>query len=322
MLKRLIALFLICGGIALLTFGADSPGKSSPGVIPLADPPGIHNLFRLATNLYSGSVPDGEQGFAALAELGVKSIITVDGAKPDLESARKFGMRYVHLPHGYDGIGSNVQVQLAKAAEVLPGPIYVHCHHGKHRGPAAAAIICMAREGWSPRQAEAWLASAGTATNYSGLYEVVRHFQKPTVEQLKAASVDLPETSPVPGLVDAMIEIDARWEALKAARAASYQAPPNHPDLRPANEVVILWEHYREAQRLPDSAQRGADFLDRLTTAERQAIAAEQLLRQFDSSKSPDVRAQLDKAFDAMAKTCASCHKAYRDPAGIKSKSK
>jgi len=132
-------------------------------------------------------------------------------------------MRYVHLPHGYDGISTNLQLQLARAAETLPGPIYVHCHHGKHRGPAAAAIICMANNGWSSDQAETWLVAAGTATNYAGLYQVVRQFQKPTAAQLRSISSDFPETAKVSGLVDAMVDIDNRWDYLKAIRAAAYQ---------------------------------------------------------------------------------------------------
>jgi len=308
--------------LALFVFSvgaAEQLKKSSPGVNPLVDPPGIHNLFAVGTNLFSGSSPEGDEGFAALAKLGVKSIITVDGAKPDLERAKKYGMRYVHLPHGYDGISTNLQLQLAKAGEALPGPIYVHCHHGKHRGPAALAVICMSRDGWSPAQAEAWLTAAGTSTNYAGLFDVVRGFQKPSAERLKALPSEFPETAAVSGLTEAMVGIDERWEQLKAVRVAGYQTPKNRPDISPANEAVILWEHYREAQRLPDSARLGAEFVGRLKTAEAEVKEAERLLRLFAAEAKPDLRAQLDKSFDAIAKSCSSCHKVHRDAAGIKS---
>ena len=59
----------------------------------------------------------------------------------------------------------------------MPGPLFVHCHHGLHRGPTAAALICEGLRGWSPEQAEKWMTVAGTATNYSGLYRTVREFQ-------------------------------------------------------------------------------------------------------------------------------------------------
>jgi protein tyrosine phosphatase (PTP) superfamily phosphohydrolase (DUF442 family) len=283
-----------------------------PGVKPL-EAPGIHNLFALGTNVFSGSTPARAEGFAALAKLGVKTIISVDGAKPEVELARQHGLRYVHLPHGYDGISTNLQLQLAKAAQALPGPIYVHCHHGKHRGPAAAAVICLADQGWSTAQAEAFLTAAGTATNYAGLYDVVRAFQKPTAEQLEALSADFPETAKVSGLVDAMVQIDERWEHLKAVRAAGYRAPPDHPDIQPANETVILWEHYRESRRLPETIEHGTDLIKRFEQAELEAKEVEHLLRLFAVEAKPEIRTQLDRAFDAVAKSCSTCHKAHRD---------
>src|SRR6185436_18479563 len=73
-----------------------------PPTIKAIEAEGLHNLFALGTNVFSGSAPEGESAFTALAKLGVKTIITVDGAKPEVEMARKHGFRYVHLPHGYD----------------------------------------------------------------------------------------------------------------------------------------------------------------------------------------------------------------------------
>lgn len=314
----LIGIVLAVAGLAVGGIAAEPARKSSPGVQPLADPPGVHNLFVLGTNVYSGSTPEGEEGFAALEKLGVKTVISVDGAKPDVDVAKKHGLRYIHLPHGYDGISANLQLQFAKVGETLSGPIYVHCHHGKHRGPTAAAIVCMAKDGWSPEQATAWLSVAGTATNYAGLYDVVRNFKMPSATALRAICSDFPETARVSGLVEAMVGIDERWDNLKAVRAAGYLPSKDHPDLKPAQEMVILWEHYREAQRLPDAAHRGPDFLARLKKAEYEAKEAERLLRLYLPEAKPDLRAQLDKCFDAMANTCAGCHKSFRDVAGIK----
>jgi hypothetical protein len=248
----------------------------------------------------------------------VKTVISVDGARPEVELARKHGLRYVHLPHGYDGIGTNLQLQLAKAAESLPGTIYVHCHHGKHRGPAAAAVICMAREGWSAEQADAWLRAAGTSTNYQGLYDTVKGFRKPEPEVLERMPAEFPETAKVSGLVEAMVSVDERWENLKKVRAAGYRPPEDHPDIKPANEAVILWELYRESQRLPETAQHGSDMSARFKAAEGQVKEAEALLREFGTAGTPDVRARLDQSFEAIGKTCASCHKAHRDASGAR----
>src|SRR5688572_16858773 len=114
-------IILILFSLVTNLVAAEQGKKSSPGVKPLPDPAGVHNLFVLGTNVYSGSTPEGEEGFAALEKLGVKTIISVDGAKPDVALAKKYGMRYVHLPHGYDGISTNLQLHLVKVGEELPG---------------------------------------------------------------------------------------------------------------------------------------------------------------------------------------------------------
>lgn len=287
--------------------------RVAPAVKRLPDPAGIHNLFALGTNIYSGSTPEGDAGFAALAKLGVKTIISVDGSKPDVELAKRHGMRYVHLPHGYDGISRKIQLQLSRAPEELPGPLYVHCHHGMHRGPTAAAIVCMAKEEWTAAEASEWLKLAGTSTNYAGLYGTVRDFQEPSEKELKEAQSEYPEIAKVSGLIESMVGIDERWEQLKAIRANGYTAPENHQDLKPANEMVILWEHYREAQRMTESKDRGEDFLKRLATAEMEAKDAEGLLRMLEQKPGAELRGRLDTAFDLIARSCSSCHKQYRN---------
>lgn len=314
--------FFLSITLALATgiFAAEESAKNaSPGVKPLPDPAGVHNLFALGTNLYSGSTPEGHEGYKALAKLGVKTIISVDGGKPDVELAKKFGMRYVHLPHGYDGINRDTQLKLAKAATELPGPIYVHCHHGEHRGPAAAAVICMAIEGWPAEQAEQWLAAAGTSTNYAGLYNTIHTFERPTAAELASIPADFPAIAAVSGLTESMVGIDERWEHLKAVQKAGYAPPQDHPDIDPANETVILRELYREAQRLPESAGHGRNFIEQLRQAENGAREAERLLRLHAGNPGPELRAQLDGAFAGMGKACSSCHRAYRNPEGIKS---
>src|SRR5688500_4513824 len=66
----------------------------------LPEAAGLHNLWRVAANSYSGSEPHAEEGFASLAKLGIKTVISVDGARPNLEAAAKHGMKYVHIPTG------------------------------------------------------------------------------------------------------------------------------------------------------------------------------------------------------------------------------
>ena len=51
-----------------------------------------------------GAEPHEDVAFAELAELGVRTVVSVDGAKPQADAARHHGLRYVHIPIGYDGV--------------------------------------------------------------------------------------------------------------------------------------------------------------------------------------------------------------------------
>ena len=291
---------------------APAPAPLPPGVKSL-EVTGLHNVFAISTNIFSGNSPESDAAFAELARLGVKTILSVDGAKPDVEEARRHGLRYVHLPHGYDGIDPALQARLIQAGRMLPGPIYVHCHHGKHRGPVAAAVMCLGNQGWDRGIAESYLHAAGTATHYLGLYRTVRDFRMPSADALRAAGTDFPESARVPGIVEAMVDIDARWEHLKAIRQSGYRAPKDHPDLVPAQEALLLREAYREARRLPDCTKVGPDLLARFEAAEADAAEAERLLRAVSSPHETEARRQLDGAFDRLGQTCSSCHVVHRD---------
>ena len=306
--RRLMALFL---GALILAWGAwlaVAQSNAVPAGVRALQADGIQNFYQLSPRIYSGSAPEGEAGFAALQKLGVKTIITVDGAPPDVAGARRFGMRYVHLPIGYDGVPGGQALRLVKAAETLPGPVFVHCHHGLHRGPAGAAVICRAMEGWTVEQAEAWLKLAGTATNYGGLYRTVAEFQPPSAETLAGVSADFPEKSKISALADVMVEIDGRFDHLKLIRKSGFKTPQSHPDLDPAQETLLLRELFRELARSPMIDKKGADFREKLATAEGAAAALEADMTHavMDARKAETSFWKLDAA-------CSSCHAAHRN---------
>lgn len=291
MAPQLLALVLIAPAL-----------QEGPSCVAL---PGIENAFRLGPDLYSGAQPEGTAGFAALRELGVRTLISVDGATPDVEAARAAGLRYIHLPIGYDGISEDRAAQLVRAVSDSPGPVFIHCHHGKHRGPAAAALCARAAEGWTPDRARDWLVRAGTSADYAGLYASV-DLPLPDAARIDAVE-DLPEKSPVPGLVESMVAIDGTWDRLKAIERAGWRPPVDRPDLDPPHEALQLVEHFREAARLPDSLTRGGDFLEMLRAAERRAGDLERSLR------SGGPATDLAAASREVGRSCVDCHKRDRD---------
>ena len=96
---------------------------------------GLHNVVAFFDGYLSGSAPEGDIGFEELERMGVKTIISVDGAVPAVERAKARGMRYIHLPIGYNGFDEKRRLELVRATRdaMKDGPVYLHCHHGKHR---------------------------------------------------------------------------------------------------------------------------------------------------------------------------------------------
>src|SRR2546422_4056322 len=162
LIRRLpVALLLI--GTAVST-GAGDRVTDRPS-FPAVPGEGLHNAHRVTDKVLAGAAPEGDAAFEKLKQLGVKTIISVDGAKPDVETARRHGLRYVHLPIGYDNVAPQQGLAIAKAIDDLPGPIYVHCHHGRHRSAAAVAVACVMNGSLRPEQAESVLRTFGTGEN-------------------------------------------------------------------------------------------------------------------------------------------------------------
>lgn len=275
-------------------------------------PAALHNVFRLTPRVFSGSQPEGDAAFAWLATQGIKTVLSVDGARPDVEAARRHGLRYVHLPVGYDGVMTNRIAELAKVAATLPGPFYVHCHHGRHRGPAAAALLCEASEKWTTAEAEAFLKQAGTSSDYPGLYRSVREFRAPDAVTLAAMTNALPEAAEPPGLVQGMVAMDAQMERLRACQQAGWRTPPEHPDVSPAHEAVQLWEQFRELGRTKEVKNKSPAFIELLRAAAKAADELRRQLREASAGRGTN-RASADSAFRRLANHCAACHKEHRN---------
>lgn len=275
--------------------------------------PTVENAFRMTERLYSSGSPETEAAFEAMKKLGIKTIISVDGTQPKAELARTFGFRYIHLPIGYDGTTASNALRLVKAAAISDGPVLIHCHHGKHRGPAAAALIARGLEGWDAEQSVAWLRQAGTSADYAGLFKQVETFEPPTAAELLNVSTNFPERARVSAVVDSMVHIDAAWEHLESVRKTDFRAPPDHPDLDGAKEAIILAEHYREMLRMDSAKSRGKEFIQLLETAERDAWELHAFLKKTKLPFSAESRRTAEMLWTRQGRNCASCHRQFRN---------
>lgn len=266
------------------------------------DHPALHNLLQITDTIYSGGEPHGEESFKALRALGVTTIVSVDGATPDLELARKYDLRYVHIPIGYDGIDEHAGASFARLAWDVDGPMYVHCHHGKHRGPAAAAVACIAAGELDGPAALAILEAAGTSRDYSGLWRDVENYEAPP------AGSELPElveVAQVDSLAAAMAKLDRHWDNLKRCRKNNWTTPEGHPDLVPAQEALLVFEALRESAR-----HLGKDYDAQFAAWLRGSeTLADDLHQGLKTERNPELEAR----FEALQNSCNQCHDLYRN---------
>ena len=274
----------------------------------------LPNAIQIHQKVISGGQPDGEEAFRELRELGVRTIISVDGAKPDLQLAKKYGMKYVHLPHSYDGIPDERAKQLAKAVRDLDGPIYIHCHHGRHRSPTAAAVACVAAGLIDQSVSLTVLKTAGTSENYRGLYQSAESARNLGDAILDAVESDFPEVTKLPPLAEAMVNLEHTQDRLKEIAAADWNSPPNYPDIDPTHEALLMKEHFTEMLRIDSVATEPGKFQEMLRDSETACGELEAALQHWKAAKlNPPIPETINAAFDRITKNCTACHRQFRD---------
>jgi len=282
---------------------------------------GLHNVVAYHEGFWSGGVPEGKAGFEQLRSMGVKTIISVDGAVPDLELAKSMGMRYVHLPIGYDGFDDARKAELVRAVRDLPKPIYLHCHHGKHRSAGAAAAVAVSLGWMTNEQAAARMKVSGTAAGYKGLWSCTAKAAPMAAAVIDAASASFPEVTRPESFVASMVAIDEAFDRLKLAEKAGWKAPADHPDLAPIADAGKLADLFRliDEASLRKCSPEGADELK--SWMARSATAAAQLEAALERAgktapEGPDAASQRAAAtalMAALAADCKACHAKYRD---------
>lgn len=312
----------VAAGLAVtLVAGCSSTSEKSavqPPRIPspaLADAtprdyPGLHNVVAYHDGYFSGSVPEGDAGFETLAAMGVKTIISVDGAAPEVERARALGIRYVHLPIGYNGFDEERRLELARASSdaLKDGSVYVHCHHGKHRSAGAAAAVGVSLGWGTPEEMVARMKVSGTAPNYTGLYKCAADSTELTPGQISAVPANFPEISQVTSFVKGMVEVDEVMEHLKAIEKAGWKAPPDHPDLVPVAEAGRLADLLRQLSEGGRASREPEAFAKMMARNSAEAQAVEDGLLQ-----SPVDASGLSAKFKIVAASCKECHEQFRD---------
>lgn len=273
----------------------------------------LHSVFRLSENIITGSEPTGRAGLQAVAELGVRTVVSVDGKAPDVEIAEALGMRYVHIPTQYKGLTDEEIDHLAKTFRELEGPFYVHCFHGRHRGPAGAAIGRIVIDGVPREQAIAEMRQySGTSKKYEGLYRSVATRNIPTADETAAMEYAFPGRKLLDGVAGSMVPIARSYDWLELLGDNAWAMDPEHPDIDAYNEARIMSEAFAAGPSFTDYQDKPDDFRAMWATAMQASAELTEDLRRVNNGDAEMGPAALEQ-FKIVEQACTDCHSVYRN---------
>ena len=330
------------GGLALAPSKAPARGALAPELAPVPEPlaltgsayeaaglftlpdvdagehTGLHNLYWLSDQILSGSEPEGPRALEKLADLGIRTVLSVDGKAPEHQSAERYGLQYVHVPIRYSGLEPDELLSIAKTFQELEGPFYVHCFHGQHRGPAAAAVGRVLLDGASREEAIAEMRQyCGTSEKYEGLYSAIALGDLPAPEEVAGHPFDFAPEHRVDGLRAAMIDLPRSFDTLVDMSKRDWRPNPNHPDANARNEAARMVEMFEQLQTLPEVTSAPEDFREHVDSSLENS---RRLLFSLDAygqaANSADVEAAGNSALEslqALRSDCRSCHAEHRN---------
>jgi hypothetical protein len=76
-----------------------------------------------------------------------------------------------------------------------------------------------------------------------------------------------------------MVAVEHAHDHLKQVQAAGWKVPPDHPDIDPPHEALLLREHLTELMRTEEVTSQTTEFVDIMRRSEADAIELEQSLR-------------------------------------------
>jgi len=122
-------------------------------LVPRNDIKGLPNFAKVSDELYRGAQPTAE-GFKALKQMGVKTVVNLRVTASDREAMAGLGLQYVEISfkpwHPED---EDILPFLRLLGEKQHLPVFVHCKHGADRTGTMVALYRMAYQSWTRTQA-------------------------------------------------------------------------------------------------------------------------------------------------------------------------
>jgi protein tyrosine/serine phosphatase len=162
----------------------------------LPDLPGIHNFHQVDEHVYRGAQPHG-QGFAGLAQLGIKTVVDLRGEKSEGPAVQSAGMRYVRLPwNGFKAPeGSQITQVLSLLNDQSAWPVFVHCRRGADRTGTAIACYRIMHDHWNNQQALAEAKTFGMSSLEADMQRFILGF---SAAPAPSAALVAPDATPLP----------------------------------------------------------------------------------------------------------------------------
>lgn len=141
----------------------------------------IRNFVQVDAGLYRGAQPDAE-GFRALRELGVRTVVNLRTSKSDSELAVPAGLDLVEIPvHALIDSDPPTDEELDRFFDVVLDasrrPAFIHCAHGRDRTGALCAVYRIEAQGWTNERALEEMKELGFRTFYGDLEDFVRTYR-------------------------------------------------------------------------------------------------------------------------------------------------
>lgn len=114
---------------------------------------GVENSYRISPDLYRSAQPERE-GFTALQQMGVRSVLNLREFHKDTRKARHTQLHLMAYPVAAGEVTpADVENCLALIAGA-PKPVLVHCWHGSDRTGIVVAAYRIVFQNWSVEEAE------------------------------------------------------------------------------------------------------------------------------------------------------------------------
>lgn len=283
--------FLVTVVLSVAAYSLEAQDETSK-----PEPPMVYR--EVSDTISFGSEPTGIRHLRSLHARGVRVIVSVDSARPHVEDAKSLGLRVVHIPTQYSGFSTESLGGLVRIGRETNEKVYVHCHHGKHRGPTAAMIIALSKGILNTEKALSIMADAGTGKEYKGLWEAVRKFN-PADDFLPLPNFF--EEQPADLVAEQMLIADESLEFLKLyVKSSSGQEKREQA----SHKLLLLRESFAESQRFSDPDAK--DLNDRYANIWQHV---ESMRESLDGNR--DIN--LSKQVERLEASCKSCHEEHRN---------